>query len=415
MTIIVALGSRGDVQPMAVLAGALARQGSDARVVALRDYEDVAASEGAAFVPIDASITDALDSTRTRLGRIAVSSPAGQGLLLRRWSASIAEAVADAVLGTIRPGEAVLTGVLTRDVATALAEKGGRRAATIAFTGQAPTEQRESHFFHTSFTRFGPWNRWGTRFNWQTSSNIGAPIGREVRRRLGLPIPSSAQATAAADRHPTFLAVSPTLVPPAPDWPPGFHQTGYLAPQIPTVTPDADLAAILSDEPVYVGFGSMTSGSDHHSLDLVTEAAARAGRRVLTPALPGMAPGPVSEWVHAIAPLPHGWLFPRCTAVIHHGGAGTTQEGLRAGVPSAAVPFGVDQPYHAWRLHRLGVGPEPVRIRALTPARLAVMIHEMTDAAGAATYRARAADVGAQVRAEQGVRDTVALVNELIE
>lgn len=61
--------------------------------------------------------------------------------------------------------------------------------------------------------------------------------------------------------------------------------------------------------------------------------------------------------------LPHDWLFARMAAVVHHGGAGTTHTGLRAGIPTVVVPFFTDQPFWAQRGRRPGrrTGPDPPR------------------------------------------------------
>ena len=56
--------------------------------------------------------------------------------------------------------------------------------------------------------------------------------------------------------------------------------------------------------------------------------------------------------------VPHDWLFPRVAAVVHHGGAGTTAAGLRAGLPTVIVPFTVDQPFWGWRVHELDPAQE---------------------------------------------------------
>ncbi len=94
---------------------------------------------------------------------------------------------------------------------------------------------------------------------------------------------------------------------------------------------------------------------------------------------------------------------------MHHGGAGTTHDGLRAGVPSVAVPFGVDQPYHATRLFELGVGPKPIRVTRLTTARLSGLLTAVTSS----RYRARAAEVGEQIRAEDGVAEALRMLADL--
>ena len=54
----------------------------------------------------------------------------------------------------------------------------------------------------------------------------------------------------------------------------------------------------------------------------------------------------ITEDILFVKDIPHEWLFPKMSAVVHHGGAGTTAEGLRAGVPSVIIPYGNDQ--FAW-------------------------------------------------------------------
>jgi len=80
------------------------------------------------------------------------------------------------------------------------------------------------------------------------------------------------------------------------------------------------------------------------------------------------------ESVFAIDFAPHEWLFPRMAAVVHHGGAGTTAAGLRAGRPSVITPFFADQNFWGRRVHALGAGPRPVPVRRLTTDTLAAAI-----------------------------------------
>lgn len=102
--------------------------------------------------------------------------------------------------------------------------------------------------------------------------------------------------------------------------------------------------------------------------------------------------------------VPHRWLFSRVAAVMHHGGAGTTAEGLRAGVPSLIFPGAADQYFWAERIARLGAGPAPVARRDLTPARLArLFIRAATDR----EMREQARRIGEKIRAEDGVARAV--------
>jgi sterol 3beta-glucosyltransferase len=102
--------------------------------------------------------------------------------------------------------------------------------------------------------------------------------------------------------------------------------------------------------------------------------------------------------------VPHSWLFPRMSAVVHHGGAGTTAAGLRAGVPGIVCPFFGDQSFWGERIAALGAGPAPIPIARLTAPGLATAIEAVVGSgASARAVRQRSADLGAGIRAEDGV------------
>lgn len=409
--VLIAIGSRGDVQPMAVLGGALQAVGVQTRVVALKDYAGLIHDLGAEPVVIPARLSDAIDLTKRRGARVILRHETAQGLLLHHWMGEISPLVLAAVEGAVGAGDTVLSGVLSRDLAVALAEDRGCRAATLLFTGQLPTLQRSSNYFASWFRSWDAYNRWGSATNWTIVSSIGLPLSTPFRRIHGLRIRRPREATRAADQFPTILAVNPTLVPPAPDWPANAHQTGFLAmPRTPGLPP-LDLVEFLAEgpPPVYVGFGSMSGTPGFNDAGLLIDAARLAGCRIVTPAGVGLRPGRADDRVLAIPATPHGWLFPRMAGIVHHGGAGTTQDGLAAGVPSVATPFGIDQPYHADRLYALGVGPAPIRILRLTPPILAGLIHELTSG----RYDQRAAEVGRQSRSVDGVAETIRVLSEL--
>lgn len=119
----------------------------------------------------------------------------------------------------------------------------------------------------------------------------------------------------------------------------------------------------------------------------------------------------VPEHVFVLNSAPHTWLFPRMAAVVHHGGAGTTAEGLRSGVPSVVVPFVMDQYFWGNRLNALGIGPAPIPAKKLTVDRLSAAIHAATTDPG---MTARAAALGATIRAEDGVGDAVKIIQQYL-
>ncbi|XP_020221678.1 sterol 3-beta-glucosyltransferase UGT80B1 isoform X3 [Cajanus cajan] len=118
--------------------------------------------------------------------------------------------------------------------------------------------------------------------------------------------------------------------------------------------------------------------------------------------------------------VPYGWLFPKCAAVIHHGGSGTTAAALQAGKPQVVCPFMLDQFYWAERMHWLGVSPEPLNRNHLLPDKndntsvqeaacvLSLSIH----AALSSTVKARAAEIAERILLEDGVSEAVKYLKE---
>ena len=115
--------------------------------------------------------------------------------------------------------------------------------------------------------------------------------------------------------------------------------------------------------------------------------------------------------VYCAGSLSHGWLLDQVSAVIHHGGFGTTTAGLRSGVPSIIIPHIIDQ--YAWRLavFELGAGPKFISRGKLNAENLAAAI---TQALNDSAIRAKAALVGKAIRSEaDGVVQAVKLIEDL--
>lgn len=96
-------------------------------------------------------------------------------------------------------------------------------------------------------------------------------------------------------------------------------------------------------------------------------------------------------------------------AVVHHGGAGTTGAGLRAGIPSIITPFFGDQPFWGQRVYELGVGPKPIPRQRLTVENLADAIQcAISDRA----MRENASRLGERIRAEDGIARAVTVIGQ---
>ena len=66
--------------------------------------------------------------------------------------------------------------------------------------------------------------------------------------------------------------------------------------------------------------------------------------------------GPLSANVHVERWVDQARVMPHASALVAHGGAGTTLAALAAGVPMALLPLSADQPLNARRMVGLGAG-----------------------------------------------------------
>ena len=210
---------------------------------------------------------------------------------------------------------------------------------------------------------------------------------------------------------PVLYAFSPHVLTPPADWPPWHQVTGYWFLDEPSAwVPPPELLRFLDAgaPPVYIGFGSPGTRQPRQVLAAICRAVEIAGQRAVLSFPPKFLAGKnLPPAVFLATSVPHGWLFPRLSAVVHHGGAGTTAAGLRAGLPSVIAPLAVDQFFWGERLAALGVAPPPLPQRSLSAEKLAAVLHRATTDAA---MRARARQLGEAIRREEGIGRAVELI-----
>lgn len=181
---------------------------------------------------------------------------------------------------------------------------------------------------------------------------------------------------------PTGYMWSSHLVPKPEDWGPLVDVVGYCFLNLASkYQPQDEFVKWLQkgSEPIYIGFGSMPLEDPKKTTDIVLEALKDTGQRgIIDKGWGGL--GNITEIPESIFLLeecPHDWLFPHCSAVVHHGGAGTTATGLKAGCPTTIVPFFGDQFFWGDRVHQKGLGPVPIPISQLSVENLSNAIDFM--------------------------------------
>jgi rhamnosyltransferase subunit B len=108
--------------------------------------------------------------------------------------------------------------------------------------------------------------------------------------------------------------------------------------------------------------------------------------------------------------VPYSALLPHAAAIVHHGGIGTTAQALRAGHPMLVVPFVNDQFDNAERAAKLGVA-RVVYHRAYTAKRAK---SELTQLLSKSSYNSRAAEIGKEIRKEDGIAAARDALEELM-
>jgi UDP:flavonoid glycosyltransferase YjiC (YdhE family) len=414
---IIASGSRGDVQPYVALGVGLRESGHEIRLVTHDDFETLVRSRGLAFCPVKGSVRAIAQGQEMRK-----HIEKGQFLALLAQMAKAAERaavhLAEGGLAACQGMDLILAGIGGGYIGLALAEKLGIPLLQAYYAPFTPTRA----FPSVLFPKLPPWfggllyrlsHHLFRQVMWQSFRRAD----RVARQRvLGLsPAPFWGPYRGEPIRDmPVLYGYSPSVLPPPPDWGESVHVTGYwFLNETEEWVPPPALVEFLQagPPPVYVGFGSMGHRSPEETAGLVLRALARAKQRaILLSGWSGLREIDAPDSVYVIDAVPHAWLFPRVAAVVHHGGAGTTAAGLRAGVPSIIVPFFGDQPFWGQRVAQLGVGPAPIPRRRLTVERLARAIRE---AVSDRDMRQRAAGLGAQIDGEDGIGAAVAVVREI--
>jgi sterol 3beta-glucosyltransferase len=409
MITILCSGSRGDIQPYIALAQQLIKLGKDIRIAAGQSFASFVEGYGIGFYPLSADFkTVGIDP---KLLKDAQSADNPLKMLLtfqkmKKYALMMTDemysACEDSELVVYHPG---------CTVGYFAAEKLGIPSVMASPFPMHKTREIASVI---AYGRFSLPNRFTytllQTMLWTASKTGVAALWKEKFGRL--PDHFALPYERTDSRHPAVISCSNHVFPRPSDWNENSHQYGYwFVEESEAYLPPNSLKDFLNagEKPLYIGFGSVFHEDEkEHFVKLIIEALNKSGNRGIISGMGEISNLPDS--MIAVENVPHTWLFPCCSAVCHHGGAGTSAAGFAAGVPSIIIPFSNDQFAWAHRAYDLGVGAKPIPKSKLTADRLADAIRFATSEA----IKSEAAKLGKLIALENGAADCARVIADCI-
>jgi sterol 3beta-glucosyltransferase len=408
------LGTRGDIQPYIALSLGLRQAGHAVRIVTHHIFESFVKDYGLDFYPLY------LDPRQVLINQ-ALSELGNNTFRINRWMKDnfkpALRDIFETTLGANRDAELMLNTGLSF-AGWHVAEKLDIPALAAYLWPVTPSRYlpAATGVIPPAWLPFkGAFYYLSTKLSNQLFFNLMLPGVNQCRGEILDLRPMTAREYWPLDsaRSATSLiyGFSAAVIPKPPDWTDNQQVSGYwFLDTANGYQPPTRLLDFLENgpPPVYVGFGSLVDHQKEAIDHILVHALRETGQRgILLGGWSDLGSGDLPDSILRVDAVPHDWLFPRMAAVVHHGGAGTTAAGLRAGVPSVVVPSFGDQFFWGWRVRALGAGPKPIPRNKLTAAKLASAIQQ---AVGDQAIRRNAAQLSRQIRAEDGVGSAVRLI-----
>ncbi|KAI8689321.1 Glyco-transf-28 domain-containing protein [Fusarium keratoplasticum] len=353
--VIQVIGSRGDVQPFIALAHELQKHGHRIRLATHDVFETFVQSSNIEFYPVggdpsqlmaymvkNPGLIPSIDSLRA--GDINTKRKMIAQMLDGFWDSCIMPDpktgdpfVADAIIANppsfahVHCAEAL--GVPLHMMFTMPWTSTGAFPHPLANINDPSTgkEREVANYLSYSVVEFLTWQGLGDLVNHWREAKLGlehVPMNEGPRLLKSLEVPFT-------------YCWSPALIPKPREWGHNISISGFFFRQPPSYQPPEDLATFLKGgpKPIYVGFGSIVVDDPARLMIMVLKAIKTAGVRAIISQGWSKLEGDDDPNIFYVGDCPHEYLFQQVSAVVHHGGAGTTACGLFYGIPTVIVPF----------------------------------------------------------------------------
>ena len=372
MITIICSGSRGDFQPYIALAQQIKKLGEEVRITGFSQFESFVKSYGIDYIPIEADY-DVLGVDPKMLKQASSADNPLKMLLtfnkMKKYGAQIAKQTYEAFEGSdlivYHPGCTIgYFAANEMNIPSVLAtpfpmHKTDDYLSVVTYGKCKPTSINKKISYKMIQSML-----------WLASSNTVKQHWKEHFGRM--PKNFKKPYEKVSTLHPAIVSCSNYVFPRPKDWDKNIHQSGYwFVEENNEYKPPKEIEDFVNngDKPVYIGFGSVFDSDEKDEIaKIIIDAITKCGKRGI---ISGMGEiDNLPDNIISVGSIPHTWLFEKVSVVCHHGGAGTTAAGFRAGVPSVIIPFSNDQFAWAHRSFDLGVGSKPIYKKDLTADKL---------------------------------------------
>ena len=409
---IVALGSRGDVYPSIALGLGFKRAGFQVRMAVNTLFESEIVTQGLEFLPINTLYRESMAVSPDSLSPLSSLDPIRFLTLKKSRISPVVDRIVTDIQHACQDADIILYNMLALP-AYYFAKQMNIRAYPICLqplyrTNAFPSPVVTSSMYVPRLLNSASYRlvEKGMDYFLTNSSQLkGKASIRDCLKEIS------------SGNIPVLNGFSSCIQPKPADWSRNMHITGYwFLDESEEWVPPPELKAFLENgpAPICIGFGSMNDPDIKQIIETTVKGALNAGYRVVL--LTGWSGESFSDRIcpdlFVTGDIPHSWLFPRVSVVVHHGGAGTTAAAVRAGIPSVIIPFFFDQCFWADRLVKLGAGLPFIPKKALTPDHLGAVLANTT---GSKEISDQLQNLRRHVQKENGVENAVNLLLKEID
>lgn len=400
---ILTLGTRGDVQPYAVLGQGLQQRGHEVTLSTAKNFEALVRSYGLQFMPVEADFQSVLDSEEGK--KMMKGNPLAIRRNLKTWVYPLITDSLKVFYALARESDLVLYHVKT--LADTFADQFPEKMVRASVL---PIMEPTSAFVNPALSGL-PIPGWLYPLSYTLANKsmflLSAPI-KAFRKAAGLP----AKYKVPAVRN--VYSMSPAFLPLPPEYAPTSSFQGFwMEQETQTLSPALETYLAAGAPPLLITFGSMPFQCKMDLQQAILKVVKNLNTRVIVVRGWGLQHTGVLEnhaEVLVIDSAPYAALFPRVKAIVHHGGIGTTAECLRAGKPFFICPILYpvgDQQFWGQHSHKLGLAVAPCPIKKMTEALFLERVQQLLN--GESLYD-KATAMKNHLAQEDGLKSTMNLL-----